>query len=212
MRKPSVDRRLAAGAITAFLAAAVVPHQAVAQEIAAKNPGAVRAGSYSIEPNHTQVEFSITHFGFSNFLGMFSGASGTLELDPAKIDRARLEVTVPIETVLTTSVPLNGLLKGEQWFNAPKFPTATFVSTKVTQSADDAATIAGNLTLHGVTKPVTLEAKLVGSGVNPLDKAYTVGFDGVVKIKRSDFGLDQYVVFFSDNVDLRITAAFVLKP
>jgi polyisoprenoid-binding protein YceI len=187
MRKPSINRLLAAG-VTSLLAATAISDTAVAQEIASKDPDAVKAGTYSIEPNHTQVDFSITHFGFSNFHGLFSGASGTLELDPTKIDRTRLEVTVPIDTVLTTSTALNGLLRGEQWFDAPKFPTATFTSTKVTPSAVDAATIAGNLTLHGVTRPVTLEAKLVGSEINPLDKAYTVGFDGIVKIKRSDFG------------------------
>lgn len=204
-------KRLLAAGIVASLFAASAFGQAFAQEGASKNPSVVKAGSYTIEPIHTQVVFTISHFGFSNFRGFFTGASGSLEIDPAKVNSAKVEVTIPIASVLTTSTALDGILKGDQWFDAQKFPTATFTSTKVTSTGKDTASIAGNLTLHGVTKPVTLKARLVGSGVNPLDKSFTVGFDGTVTIKRSDFGIDQYVQAFSDEVALQIAAAFVLK-
>ena len=206
-----IKRLLAAGIVTSLFAVSAFGLKAFAQEVASKNPSAVKAGSYTIEPGHTQVLFRISHFGFSNFYGIFTGASGSLEIDPAEVNSAKVEVTIPIKSVLTTSTALDGILKGDQWFVAQEFPMATFTSTKVTSTGKDTAAIAGNLTLHGVTKQVTLKARLVGSGVDPLDKSFTVGFDGTVTIKRSDFGIDQYVQFFSDEVELQIAAAFVLK-
>lgn len=172
---------------------------------------AVKAGIYKVEPYHTQVSFSISHFGFTDFSGFFSGASGTLQLDPAAASASRLEVSIPVSSVLTTTPYLDDQLKKDQWFDVAKYPNATFTSTKVTPTGKDSATIAGNLTLHGVTKPVTLKARLVGSGNDPLDKAFNVGFEAVGTIKRGDFGIKQYLPLVGDNVTLRIAGAFVLE-
>ena len=172
---------------------------ALAQQVASPVPASVKAGTYKVEPYHTQAVFSVSHFGFTNFYGVFSGASGSLVLDPAKPSAARLEVTIPIQSVQTTSAQLDGMLKGDQWFDTAKFPTATFTSTKVVLSGKDSAVIAGNLTLHGVTKPITLEAHFIGAGVNPLDKSFTAGFEATGTIKRSDFGVSTYVPLVGDD-------------
>ena len=185
--------------------------QAQAQQVATKDPKAVKAGTYAVEPYHTQVVFSISHLGFSNFSGTFSGASGMLELDPAKISTAKLDVIIPVQTVLTTVPPLTDMLKGDGWFEAAKFPNAEFKSNKVTATGKDTATIAGDLTLHGVTKPVTLKAHLVGSGMDPLAKVFTVGFEAKGTIKRSDFNIKQYLPLIGDDVELSIAGAFTLK-
>jgi polyisoprenoid-binding protein YceI len=200
---------LAAAAAVALSLAAVAPYahaQAVAQ-----SPKAIKAGTYKIEPHHTQVVFSLTHFGFTNYAGFFSGASGTLALDPAKPAASKLTVSIPIQSVMTTSSVLDQELKSDQWFDAAKFPNATFTSTTVTPTGERTATIAGNLTLHGVTKPVTLMAHLGGAGVNPLDKAYTVGFEATGVIQRGDFGVTQYLPAVGNDVHLTISGAFELQ-
>src|SRR5476649_540335 len=107
---------------------------ALAQQVASTNPSSVKAGTYKIEPYHTQAGFSVSHFGFTNFSGVFSGASGSLVLDPAKPTAAKLEVAIPVQSVQTTVAVLDGMLKGDQWFDAAKFPTATFTSTQVVRS------------------------------------------------------------------------------
>jgi polyisoprenoid-binding protein YceI len=194
-------------ALIVFASADLAP----AQQVSSSDPASVKAGTYKIEPYHTQAEFSVSHFGFTNFFGVFSGASGSLVLDPAKPAASRLEVSIPIQSVQTTIAPLDDQLKGDKWFDAAKFPTATFTSTKVVLSGRDSAVIAGNLTLHGVTKPITLKAHFIGAGVNPLDKSFTAGFEAAGTIKRSDFGVSTYAPLIGDDVRLTIAGAFVLQ-
>jgi len=192
-------------AVAAGLSVVAAAH---AQSPAVKDPAAVEAGVYAVEPDHTQVGFSVLHLGFSRYDGVFSNVSGQLTLDPKSPDAISLDVTVPVNSVRTTSAKLDGELKGDQWLNAGKFPTMRFRSTKVTQSGPSTATVAGELTLHGVTRPVVLKARFVGAGVNPLDRSYTAGFFVTGVIKRSDFGVNAYVPMVSDQVGLTINAAF----
>ncbi|MFW7267992.1 YceI family protein [Gluconacetobacter sp. Hr-1-5] len=175
---------------------------------AATGPAEVQAGHYAVEPGHTQVGFSVLHFGFTNYAGVFSNVSGTLELNVKNPAASSLSVTIPIASVQTTSDVLNGELKGAEWFDAGKFPDATFVSTSVKLTGGSDAVVTGNLTLHGATKPETLKVHFIGAGVNPIDKKYTTGFEATGTIKRSDFGVSKYVPYVSDEVALRIAGAF----
>ena len=168
----------------------------------------IKAGTYAIEPHHTQVTFSVSHFGISPFAGTFSGASGTMTVDPAKPAATRLDVTIPVASVQTTSDVLTGELKGADWLDAAKFPTATFKSTKVTPLGADSVSVDGRLTLHGVTKPVTFRAKLFGAATNPMSKKASIGFLGRMVIHRADFGVTKYVPVVSDETVLVINAAF----
>ncbi|MDO7841219.1 YceI family protein [Sphingomonas immobilis] len=168
----------------------------------------VKAGTYAVEPNHTQVTFSVSHFGISPFAGTFSGASGTMTVDPAKPEATKLDVTIPVASVQTTSDVLTGELKAADWLDAAKFPTATFHATKVTPLGKDAVSVDGNLTLHGVTKPVSFRAKLFGAATNPMSKKFSIGFLGRMTFKRSDFGVSKYVPMVSDETVLVINAAF----
>ncbi|MCP1243430.1 polyisoprenoid-binding protein [Acetobacter lambici] len=172
------------------------------------NATQIKSGTYAVEPAHTQIGFSVLHFGFTNYFGAFSNASGALELNAQTPTLSRLSVTIPVASVQTTSSKLTDELKGPQWFDTAKFPNATFVSTSVKMVGQNTATINGNLTLHGVTKPVTLNVHFVGAGVNPMDKKYTTGFDATSTINRSDFGIKTYVPYVSDSVTLRIAGAF----
>ena len=169
--------------------------------------GSAKPGSYKVESYHTQVAFSISHFGFTNYSGLFSGATGSLQLDPAKLGTSKLDISIPVDSVTTTVSKLTDELKGDQWFDTAKFPKATFVSTQVVPTADG-ATVTGNFTLHGITKPVVLHVRFIGAGVNPIDKAYTVGFEATGTIKRSDFGVKTYLPAVGDEVQLNIAGAF----
>lgn len=191
--------------------AAMIATSAVMAAPAAPTFDSVKAGTYKVESYHTQVGFSLSHFGFTNYSGLFSGATGSLRLDPANPGTNRIEVTVPVQSILTTVPVLTEELKGDKWFDVAKFPQATFTSTSVTVGHDGAATISGNLTLHGVTKPIVLHAHFVGAGVNPIDKAYTVGFQATGTIKRTDFGVSLYAPALGDDVELTIAGAFELQ-
>ncbi|MGO2957771.1 MAG: YceI family protein [Acetobacter sp.] len=172
----------------------------------------VQSGNYAIEPTHTQVLFSLLHFGFTPYVGLFSNASGTLKLDTAHPAASRLQVTVPVNSVQTTSDKLTAELQQADWFDVAHYPTATFTSSKITPDGKGGATITGTFTLHGITKPLTLHATYVGSGVNPMDKAYTVGFQATGVIKRSDYGVNKYVPVVGDDVTLTLAGAFEKQP
>ncbi|EHP82229.1 YceI family protein [Methylorubrum extorquens DSM 13060] len=146
--------------------------------------------------------------GFSNYAGGFSDVSGSLTLDPKNPAASKLSVKIPVASVTTTSAKLTDELKGDQWLDAGKYPTMTFVSTKVAPAGKDHAKVTGDLTLHGVTKPVILDVTLVGAGANPLNKKYTVGFEATGTLKRSEFGVKTYVPLIGDELHLTIAGAF----
>ncbi|NHO31125.1 YceI family protein [Acetobacter fallax] len=179
---------------------------AVAQ--AAPVPTDVPGGTYRADPAHTQVVFSVLHMGFTNYTGLFSEGSGTLTFNPAHITSTKLNVSIKIHSVQTTSNHLTEELNSTDWLDAAKYPTATFVSSKVLPTASGAAEIAGILTFHGVSRPATISATFIGAGTNPMNKAYTIGFEGTTKIRRSDFGVSKYVPLVGDDVTLKIAGAF----
>lgn len=173
-----------------------------------RDPAAVEAGVYAVEPVHTRVLFSVSHMGFSTWYGEFTGASGSLTLDPKAPAKSALDIRVPVASVSTTNAKLDGELKSDQWFDAAKFPDIAFKSVKVVPTGKDKADVEGQLTLHGVTRPVTLHATFNGAGVNVMDKHYTVGFDARGRIKRSDFGVKTYIPLIGDEVELILSGAF----
>ena len=193
--------RLTYGAALAALALSTAAH-------AAGDPASVKAGSYALDPNHARVQFTVSHMGFSEWYGEFAGAKGALTLDPANLASAKVDVTIPVASVSTTNAKLDDELKSAEWFDAAKYPTIRFVSTKVVKTAADKATVTGELTFHGVTKPVTLHAVFYGAGDNPMSKKATVGFNATTTLKRSDFGVKTYLPMIGDDVALRISAPF----
>ncbi|MDB5697859.1 MAG: polyisoprenoid-binding protein [Alphaproteobacteria bacterium] len=191
------------------LATAVVPALAQDVTLVPGTPEAsrVRPGTYEADSDHTQVAWSVNHFGISAYHGLFGAIGGRLSIDPSRPADAALSVTIPIAKVVTTSDELDVQLRSASFFDAERFPTATFISTRITVKGT-AATIEGNLTLHGVTKPVALNARFTGVGDHPMKKVPTIGFEATTSIKRSDFGISKYVPLVGDQVELSITAAF----
>ena len=199
-------------AVTAAVAAPLVaqrpPMGGMPMMTGAGSPADVAAGTYAIEPNHTQVSFSVTHFGITPFTGMFSGASGTMKLDPAHPEATTLSVSVPVASVQTTSTKLTEELRSADWLDAGRFPTATFTSTSVTPMGNGMARVDGTLMLHGVSRPASINARFFGAATNPMSRKASVGFVGRLTFKRADFGVSKYVPVVSDETSLAITAAF----
>ena len=167
--------------------------------------------TYTLDPNHTYPSFEADHFGgLSTWRGKFDSTSGKVVYDK-DAKAGSIDVTVDMSSIDFGMPKLNEHAKSPEIFDAAKYPNARFVSTKVTPTAPDSATITGKFTLHGVTKPVTLKARLVGSGTNPMDKTFNVGFEAVGKIRRSDFGIKQYLPLVGDEVTLKIAGGFVLQ-
>jgi polyisoprenoid-binding protein YceI len=190
-----------AAALLAFTSSAAI----------AADPSSVQVGTYALEPSHARVAFAVDHMGFSTWYGDFTGAKGTLTLDPKNVAASKFDITIPTGSITTTNAVLDGELKDPSWFDAAKYPTITFRSTSVASTGADTAKVTGDLTFHGVTKPVTLDVKFHGAGANPMSKTYTVGFDATGSLKRSDFGVTKYVPLVGDKVDLFISAPFEKK-
>ena len=197
-------------ALTAALGLGLLAAPLAAQSQAARSAppaAAVQAGSYKLDPNHTQVVWSVDHLGFSRLYGMVGGMSGTLQLDPTRPSAAKVQVDIPLSGLTVTSPGFAQHLQTPDLFDVTKFPSARFVSRTVAVRGEQ-ATITGDLTMRGVTRPVVLNARLFGAGANPMNKAQTVGFSAKTQLKRSDFGLGYAAPAVSDVVDLEITAAF----
>ena len=211
-------RRIAPFAALA-LAVVAVP-VVVAQSGGPGVPGApdqarVTAGTYIADPGHTLVVWEVDHFGFSNYTGIFGDVSGSLVIDPANLAAAKVEVSIPVSKVTTASAGLTShLLRDGKDGGKPDFfgvapADAKFVSTRVVLDDDgDEAKVTGNLTLNGVTKSVTLDVDFHGAGANPFNKKATIGFEAETKIRRSDFGITYGIPMVSDEVELKIHAAF----
>ena len=201
--------------IAAATGAALLSVAAVNAQEDAIDTSAIEAGSYTADAGHSMVGWDVSHLGFNDYYGIFGDVAGTLTLDPADPAAASVDVTIPIASVTVPSAGLKAhLLRDGADGGKPDFfgsdpAAAHFVSTNVELTGDTSATITGDLTLNGVTKPVAIAAEVSGVGVNGMSQKKTVGFHGVATIKRSDFGIDFGIPFgISDEVDLRITIAF----
>lgn len=167
----------------------------------------VTAGTYPVDPAHTQVTWQVNHMGISMLEGQFGASAGSITIDPAKPDATKVDVTFQVDQLSVTSARFAEHLKSKDFFDAAANPTARFVSTAV-RATGDKATITGNLTIKGITKPVTLNATFIGAGANPMNKKLNFGFRATGTVNRSDFGLGMAVPLVSDKVDLVINAAF----
>lgn len=178
----------------------------------------VTAGNYTVDATHSMIAWRVNHLGFNDYFGLFGQLGGSMTFDPANPAATKLTATIPVSKVVTVDSALTAhLLKpgadgAKPDFFGPAAQDAVFVSTKVTPGADGmSATVDGNLTLNGVTKPASFTAKFAGAGTNFFNKAPTIGFHGESVIKRSEFGLGFFAPLVGDEVKLEITIAFEKK-
>jgi len=169
---------------------------------------AAAAETYHLEKTHVDLLFSISHAGFTEKHGSFRDLDATLEYDAGKPENSKVTVTVNTDSLDTAFPARDKDVKGEKFLDVAKYPQMTFVSTKLTREADQTLRIDGELTLHGVTKPLTLHAKLNKAAPNPFDKRPTLGFSATGSLKRSDYGIATYIPVIGDVVTITIDAEF----
>lgn len=175
-----------------------------------QDPAKVPAGTYVLDKKHASLTVKIVHMGFSHYTLRFNGLDGGFTYDPANWQATKVTFTVDPKSVDTNDPAFNKQIEG--YFEADKYPTISFTSTGV-QGQDGKGTLTGDLTFHGVTKPVTLDVTFAGAGHGVVPLGTRLGFSGQTQIKRSDFGLNNAILnqFTSDEVDVVFELEFEKK-
>lgn len=158
--------------------------------------------AFDFDKSHSNLSFSYNHLGYSTTDGRFGDWNGTLLIDKEKPENSSVEFTVQIGSLDTFWADRDTHLKSPDFFDAAQFPEANFKSTKVTQTGEKQLEVTGDLTLHGVTKPVTLTVDVTAMGEHPMAKKEAIGFAVSTVIKRSEFGMDKFVPYVSDDVTI----------
>jgi polyisoprenoid-binding protein YceI len=156
------------------------------------------------EGAHAFVQFRIKHLGYSWLYGRFDDFRGTFVYDEEDPSESRVEVVIETASIDSNHAERDKHLRGEDFLDADKYPQATFRSTSYKETGFNQATLTGNLTLHGVTKPVTLEVRKIGSGPDPWG-GYRRGFEGTTTLKLADFGIRKDLGPASREVELRLS-------
>lgn len=149
------------------------------------------AETFKVDPVHSSAVFSVEHLGVSRFYGRFNKMSGTFTIDTANPEQSSIHVEISAESIDTNAASRDRDLKGPDFFDARQFPTLSFKSTKIAKAQENRWTVTGEFTMLGVTKEMTCEIEIVGSGKTPM--GYRGGLATTFAIKRSDFGMTKYV-------------------
>ncbi len=187
-------------AVLAFLIAPVLGTHALAD--------GHQTGTYGMDPTHTSVVFKVDHLGFSTYIGRFDTVSGTLTFDENDPVKSAVNVAIESASINTNSRILEEELRGAEMFNSEVHPQITFVSTGIEKTDDTTGKITGDLTIAGMTKPVTLDVTFNGGAPHPFTKKMTLGFSATASLKRSEFGLDSWLPAIGDDVALIIETEF----
>lgn len=172
-----------------LLAACAAPGGVSAQSGPRVEPALVPAVVYALDPVHTQVSFSVERFGFSRVYGFFDDITGEVMLDPAHPERSSVHATIPIASLDTGNAERDGFLRGQFWLKSDSFPTMEFRSTSVRHVGAQQAEVTGELTLAGVSAPVTMMVTLNNQGVDPHTRRQAAGFSASGTLMRSVFGI-----------------------
>ena len=173
----------------------------------AMDPAAAAPGPYKLDKHHASVTLKVTHMGLSHYTMRFDTIDGGYSYDPAHPGASKIDIAIDPTSVDTDDSAFNKEI-ADQFLEAGKYPALTFTSTKIVPGTDGHGKVYGDLTFHGVTKPVTLEVTYNGSLVGMM-KEHRMGFSGHTVVKRSDFGVTKYVPLVSDDVTVLIEAEFV---
>jgi polyisoprenoid-binding protein YceI len=187
----------ALGAISALI---------IALPAVAQAPTPPPSGVYRLDTSHTMIRFGVRLLGLTTQYGTFSGVTGTLTLESDHPSASRLEIHAPTATVVAPSHALDGTIKGPKWLNVAVFPEMVYRATAITPTGPDTADVTGDLTLHGVTRPLILHAhiKAITSG--------SLSLEARGRLNRSDYGVSTRVPLLGDEVGVILEAAFVRAP
>lgn len=176
-----------------------------------RDPAQAPAGSYELDKRHAALIVRVVHMGFSHYTMRFTGLTGGFTYDPANWQATKVTITVDPKSIDTEDVGFNKTVAG--YFEPDKYPTIQFVSTGLTPTpnTEGEGELTGDLTLHGVTRPVTLKVTFNGAGPGLLGAGTRMGFTGTGQIKRSDFQVTEAKSYAGDDVDLQFDVEFVKK-
>jgi len=210
--------RLSATFATLVVASTLAAAVQAADEVPPASSAPVPQGAYEIDKAHTSLLFKVNHLGFSTFTGRFTGVDAKLTFNPRKLADSSVNVTIDPKSISTDNAPEGFLneLAGEMFLDAGKYPRMAFVSRSIEDAGNGNFRIQGLLTLHGVTKPVTLDARYNGGYAgHPYDPHARVGFSARGTFKRSDFGISMGIPapanhFFGvgDDVEVQLETEF----
>ncbi len=167
--------------------------------------------AYTFDDHHTEVRFCWSHLGISRQCAHFLKYQGELLYDAVNPENSTISVTFLPESIETLIPVFNEHMRGDKLFDAKKFPEITFKSTKFQKTGDKTGNVAGDLTIKGVTKPVTLDVTLNFAGMQPMSKKQTLGIGAVTAIKRTDFGVSYAAPMVSDDVSIEIQTEMYKK-
>lgn len=200
-------------ALLATLALATATGAAIADE--------VPAGAYTVDKAHTSLIFRVSHLGFSTYTGRFTRLDANLQFDPANLTTSRVNVDIDPRSIEADNAPSGFLqtLAGKDWLDADRFPDMTFRTRSVEVTGPGTFRVNGELTLHGVTRPLALEARYNGGyASHPYEPHARVGFSAQGKFKRSDFGVSYgipapgTIMGVSDEVQVTLESEFTGPP
>lgn len=167
--------------------------------------------SWKNDKPHSQLSFAVTHLGVSDVSGTFNDFDVTINSSKPDFSDAKFEFTAKVGSIDTRVEARDNHLKSADFFDAEKHPQMTFKSTSLTQNGEDKYKLTGDLTMHGITKPVTMDLLYRGTVENPMSKKQTAGFQLTGVVKRSDFGIGEKFAapFISDEVRIKADGEFV---
>lgn len=174
-------------------------------------PLGVGADTYNVDGMHSMPSFTFKHLNLSLFRGRFETVSGTIEFDPGR-HSGNADIVINVDSVSTGVPMLDQFLKSPRFFDTAKFPTATFKSSGFRFSGEQLVSVSGDLSLHGITKPVALEIADLVCREHPLLNVPSCGADAIVTIKRSEFGLNAFIGNDSDEVKIEIAVEALKAP
>jgi len=171
----------------------------------------IAAETYSFDKGHTEIRFSWNHVGISTQSARFLDFDGTFVIDKDDPTKSSVDVSFVVDSLMSTVKAFDKDLMSPKFFDAAKFPKATFKSTSIRQISKNAVEVTGDLTIKGITKTVTLDAELLFEGIHPLGKfipkykdAKYTGFKATGQVLRSDFGLGAFAPLTSDRIVIEI--------
>jgi polyisoprenoid-binding protein YceI len=204
-------RRAVCMVLCAACLAACTPLRVVTHTVS-RTEADVPPGRYTLDAHHWSVVFDVDHFHYSRFVMRFDRAQATLDWRAGELEAATVEADIDA-TSLDTNVPvLNTMVKGPQMLDTDRYPQIRFVSTRFERTGEGRGTLTGNLTIRGVTQPVSLDVTLNGYAPNPLTKQPTLGFAATGHFSRAAFGLTTWYPAVGDEIDVRIQTEFEQPP
>lgn len=172
-------------------------------------PAMAQSTQWELDPNHSSAQFAVRHMGISTVRGTFTKLNGTAQYDPVSPKNDSVEVTIDTSTVDTRVQMRDNDLRSDHYFDVQKYPTMTFKSTKIESAGADKLKITGDLTLHGVTKPITLDVEGPSKPINDGRGHFHMGVSATGTLNRSDFGMTTGQAMVGNEINLTIDAELV---